>query len=663
MKKIRLFSAASLLCAFASLNAYSTDYTLCGQMGYSSLTQNYGIWQFTTDPQDELMQAIKEIELSPDYGGVKIDDRYYAFRRNYDSLDDKYQYMMYIYDASDNYAYITGAWTETEYISLGQVLAYNPKDKKVYAAYSESSWSGKTNRIATIDVARRSREVISSTSNQIYVMSFDEEGNLYAITNENILVKVDPATGNMSLIGDTEVDADNFSQAACISPEGDSMYWNTYSDGKGCLFSVDLATGKATLVKEMPGTSLFISMWVETVDVKEEAPAAPTNLTATFPDGALSGTVSFIAPTQTLDNSPITGELEFVIKIDGTKATEGKCQAGTFVERTVTTTTGLHRIEAYCSSTNAGQGETATLAAIYIGKDTPENPENIMLTPGQDNSLILTWEAPTKGIHNGYLNPEEVKYRVKRVNDETILSENATSPFTDDYWPELPERVCYEITAYVDDLNSLPAVSNKVMVGNPFDIPYSENFDTNAGANLYTVEAADDLGSSWIWQYEYGYYRIWSNEKKKNDWLFTPYIHLQPNVTYELAYDTWSLAKETMRICIGNAPESNAMTQVILQNSIVDTDYDVETRRVEFRVAEEGNYHIGFHSTTEDAENGLALYLDNVKLDKKPSTTNIESIDAANAEQQWFNLQGMPIKRPTAPGIYILNNKKVLITK
>lgn len=227
-------------------------------------------------------------------------------------------------------------------------------------------------------------------------------------------------------------------------------------------------------------------------------------------------------------------------------------------------------------------------------------------------------------MNGGYFNPSEVKYKVVRMADDAVVSADAVSPFADTFASERPAKLFYTVTPYItDEIYGLPMPSNKVMVGEPLGIPYSEDFTSYDDA--FTIEMRDDPGHSWEWQYDFGYYRIYNNDTVKDDWLITPYMALEAGYQYNVAFDTRSLAKENMRVCLGTAPESQAMTQVIADTFPVDTDYDWQTLNYTFTVPVSGNYHIGFHANSDDPTSNLALYLDNLHVTNQ-GLTSVASI-------------------------------------
>ena len=599
--------------------ASATDYYLCGQRSYSvSDSQTFGILRFDTTSGNSSMTQVKELLSDPTAGGVKTGDRYYAFSVTPGDYGD--DYYMYVYDAADNYTLITRASASSYFMSEGQVPAYNPADGKIYVSYAGSYYGM---QFGTLDLSDRWRSKIADLDTDVLVMAFDNTGNLYAVTTTGYLYGINPANGDMTYIGSTGVSPDECSQAACMSPDGRTLYWAAYSGGNGALYSVDVTTGRAAKIKDMPDGELFASLWIDGTVVLPGCPGPATALTVDFPGGALSGNVTFTLPTVRHDGAALTGNLDYEVFIDGIPVGTGSGAAGTQQSVACSATNGKHDIKVVCHNSD-GEGDSAELKGVFIGKDTPGYATDIRLAVDASGNVTLTWEAPAEGVNGGYFNPSEVKYKVVRMADDAVVSTDAVSPFTDTFASERPAKLFYTVTPYItEEISGLPMPSNKVMVGEPLGIPYSEDFTSYDDA--FTIEMRDDPSHSWEWQYDFGYYRIYNNDTVKDDWLITPYLALEAGYQYNVAFDTRSLAKENMRVCLGTAPESQAMTQVIADTFTVDTDYGWQTLNYTFTVPVSGNYHIGFHANSDDPTSNLALYLDNLHVTNQ-GLTSVASI-------------------------------------
>ncbi len=585
-----------------------------------------GIYQFTTG-QSAAIDAIAEITVEPNAGAVRVNNLYYVFNISNQGSYGK-EYNMYIYDIAGNYTLITRATTSEAFMSESQVIAHDPTSGTMYCTYNDPYYG---NRLATIDVSKRTRTVVASLDyNKFITLSFDNEGKLYGINNVGTLYEINKTTGETRYIGSTGVSPADYQQAATFTRnDNKTLYWADCEATQGALYAVDVNNAQATLIKTFPHEEEFASLWAGSNVVLGGAPAKATDLTATFANGALTGNFSFKAPQVTHDGQALTGNLNYSVKIDGKEVATGTIQTGATVDCPLTTTQGTHDF-AVTLSNNVGEGEEATVKSQYIGKDTPGMVQNVTLTRGNDTKqLILTWDAPTQGTHGGYFNPSEVKYTIRRMPADVIVSHEATSPFSEKVDATVPQRCFYEVTPYVDEnTQGVPMSSNKIMIGTPFTVPYLEDFTQNEHVNSFTIEDANNDGTTWEYMYEQGYMRIFTDEKEKNEWLFTPFITFEEKAEYKLSFDVQSIDKEKIEVKMGNDAASKNMTKTLMQEFDV-TKFEWVTKECTFTADATMPWFIGFHCTTTDAANSLALYLDNIKIEKIADAplTGLQDID------------------------------------
>lgn len=134
------------------------------------------------------------------------------------------------------------------------------------------------------------------------------------------------------------------------------------------------------------------------------------------------------------------------------------------------------------ASNEAGLGVSAT-ASAFIGVDKPLPPQNVRLVETGDNEVLVSWTPPTTGENGGYVNPDELSYRVQRSDGAwmTISKKGATS-FTSDEssvhlsWQQ--ERLYYHVHCSNEMGESGRGTSNSIIIGTPYQLPYTESFST-----------------------------------------------------------------------------------------------------------------------------------------------------------------------------------------
>ena len=659
----KIFATLSVF-AVAAMSAHGAqqDVTLYGQLYNGSA--DYGIYSFSSGT-DAVMEKVTDIAAEPNCGSVSTGSRFYCFSA--EAGDYGTEYAAYVYDSAADYTLVTRIGSAYSMAKAQQVLACDPTSSKIYTVYQESGYyGGVESYLGIVDISNRTITKIGSSlyfgfgSTAIVAMAFDPEGQLYGIASNSYLYKIDKTNANLSNVGSTGI-YPQYEQSMTFSPDGSVIFWAACNDDINALYSVDPSTASAKKIKDFVNGEEFVSLWTGGIVAADGAPAAATDLKADFQGASLSGTITFTAPVLTHAGNELGGVINYEIKANEQKVSEGTTAPGretvcpvVLSERGVTDFT-------VTLSNSEGIGESASLAGVFVGPDTPRYVENLRLEAGSaEGEFIVSWDSPETGAHGGYVDPAGIKYRVRRLPDFEILSENATSPFTDSFLSETPVMCSYEVMPYVDEnISGLPLTSNSIMTGKPFEVPYSEDFESTSHTGEWTIIDANGDGHSWEYQWDFGYYRVYNNDNPKDDWLISPYVRLESGKRYCLTFDVRTIADEEIEVRAGQSLEPAELDMVLIEPVLIpDTNYEWQTRECTFTAPVDGKYHFGFHAMTATPENALAAYIDNVKVERVQSS-GIEAVEitgAAASELRYFNMQGVEVSPETlVPGIYIVS--------
>lgn len=617
-----LLAAIALLVAMP-VNA-QTEYQLYGHL--VGTREDNGIYQLTTESTSPLT-VVQKILYSPDYGIVKVKDRYYFFV-NDDSGYGAEMYM-YIYNASD-FTYITRHKVPADMVSIGCPIAYDATTDKVYSIYKD----GSTYKLCTLELDKHNRKDIGTLSSNFLAIAFNGEGKLYGINSAGKVGELSTADAAFTEILSTGMNPLYQQSAAFPSDDNNTFYWAATLDdwgGTPGIYKIDLKAKTSTLLREFKHEEEFGCLWVGDKVVAKGAPAASTDLAADFANGKLTGKISFTAPEKTYGGQTLTGDLTYKVLVDGVENMQGSTQAGKATTAEVTITQGLHDFAVIVINAE-GDGDKAEIKNIYVGHDTPKQVQNVKLGQGDAaDKLILTWDAATEGMHNGYVDPAEVKYQVRKMPSGEIVDNAATSPFKYTVTQEKAEKCFFDVTPYIDnDHKGMPTASNKVMIGKPFEVPYTAGFDTNDEVLLFTTEHIGGGNAYWDWDYDYKFMKIYSSTSPKNDWLFTPFIAVEEGSIYKLSFDIRTIGTEKYEVKYGLAPEAAAMTEQLAADTEVESD-KFATRSIEFTANKTAAIYIGFHANTTNVEKAMNFYLDNIRLEKV-GTTAIGCIPATTTD-------------------------------
>ncbi len=209
------------------------------------------------------------------------------------------------------------------------------------------------------------------------------------------------------------------------------------------------------------------------------APAAVKNMQVKGGErGALTANVSFVLPVETLDGNLLTGTLGArLYRADGSLAAtvEGLAPGSDAV---LTDTEATHGINTYTVTATNGDGEGGRAEASgWIGVDVPVHIPYLDALPTYDNLRAeLSWDAPVKGLHGGYVDPHALKYNIYQLQDNSLYLINTTESNEITVMPQggnVQDFYTFYVTA-VSEAGESQAVSTGLVVGPPYELPMIE---------------------------------------------------------------------------------------------------------------------------------------------------------------------------------------------
>ena len=294
-------------------------------------------------------------------------------------------------------------------------------DGTIYGAFWNSSADG--TELGIPNYANKTRSTIGTLQNDYVAMGITKAGVLYGIASDGNLYKIDKTTAAETLIGSTGVAVSNgqnyYYQAGEIDQKDDTFYWlgTPYETGECSLYTVNLSTGKATLVKSL-GEYSITGLLVEKPAAEADAPAAVTDLAANFATGSTTGEISFKAPTKTYGGSTLSGTLNYSIKCDDQEVAKGTTSAGSTVKATVTLPQGKHTIQVIVSN-SAGDSPAAKLEIIVGAYEIPYFAD---LTIQNEFNLYTIIDANGDGSTFSFSSGARYLYNSSNPGDDWLIS-------------------------------------------------------------------------------------------------------------------------------------------------------------------------------------------------------------------------------------------------
>jgi hypothetical protein len=578
--------------------------------------QPYGMYAFELGNGE----SISAIATGDDYvatgGGVYANGKFYFV--------SYLSFMGYILADLNVCNFETWQVEESIPVEVGAVardMTYDPETGNVYGCFMNDDADGWVFGRMSLETGERT--VLSELDLVFVVIAANSKGEIYGIDLLGDLYKFDKLTGAKTLIGNTGRKP-AYSASGCFDMRTDKLYWECLeTDAVARVFEVNVADASVTLSTTLPNSSELVAMFIPVPEADDDAPAAVDDLKANFAEASLSGSIDFTLPVTTFAGAPLSGDLHYVVTQNEVSIRSGDAAAGTQLSLPITVSTdGDYRFTVTVS--NSVGNSPVAMVEQWIGYDIPAAVTNLKLAKTDTpNKVKLTWTAVNSTVHNGYINSEEVRYKVVRQPGNVVVAESQAETSFEETLPADAELTTYYYDVYAlnNNYSSLATKSNALSIG-VASLPFLETFDEN-GIDLFYVVDANGDGFTWTYDPTWEAARIrYSSANNytapKDDWLFAPLVSLQNDRLYHFSFDTrcyMSSEPERVEVKLGKAQSVEAMTQVVFPVTTVSND-ELATYDKYITVAENGNYSFGIHACS--LADKMYLYVDNVEISEGP---------------------------------------------
>lgn len=597
--------------------------TLYGWVYYNRQenSSKYGVYSIQPEDGASLKAVWLNGKINATGGGVYVDGRYRFV--SYDEATDGATY----------YEYDTSNWTQLKCYPLPDKTnialdeAYDPTTGTVYGCFIDKT--GSQFFFGTVDHDTHVRTAICSLATPLFAVVVSPEGQVYGISSDGNLYKVDKQTGEMTLVGATGL-SPKYSQSAVCDPATGKVYWAACTQsGASGLYEVSLTTGKATHIATFASREGVVGLYIPFERATSDAPGEVTNLKATLDGAGTSGQLSFNLPTTTYGGATLSGQLDYVVRINGVEVSKGQAQAGGAVSLDWEAKEGQNDVVVVVS--NAKGDGPLTKIAVWAGYDNPQPVGNLQLEKTAEGKLLLSWDAPAKGAHDGYLDASALRYTIVRYPGATTISTGyKTTSLTQSPKTTTYTNYWYTVMAQQHDMKSETATSNKVALGGAMTIPYSKEFAAGMSDwDNFTVIDANGDGTTWnspTSSDDCATYAA-NDEKAADDWLVTPALQLEASRTYKVSVSAHGdgTHTESLEIKAGASNTVKTLTIAVLNKQNV-TSAESQELVGYLTVPADGEYHVGIHALSEAA--AATLSIESISVENGPLSAAPDSVTA-----------------------------------
>lgn len=500
-------------------------------------------------------------------------------------------------------------------------ITYDYSTQAMYGVGADDAYAD-VSFLFKADLATGEVERVADLDDFMYSVAATLQGELYAISVDGMLYKVDKSTGDCVEILDTQLYAGAANTMEFDHASDDkTLYW-LYADDGYCshLVEIDIESLSVTDHGTLAGSAQVCGLCIPYESGSMAVPAAPGHFSAVADEnGELAAHLSWENPTTTVVGDPLSGTLsvevyrndESVYSIAVAKPGEALSYDDELTE------SGM--VEYRVVATNAeGEGMAAT-ASVYVGRDVPAAVDAVEVTVNDATSATVSWNAPVAGKHGGWFDASTLAYNIYRNPGNVAVAEGITDTRYSETGIEALGNYHYEVVAYTADGSGDAGTSDVVTLGEAIFLPYNTTF-AEADSNMWTVVDGNNDGTSWIYSgllggfYFDGYegdaiYYFGSTDKSADEWLVSSPMRFEDGESYELVFDKRISQKgESLNIDIAFGTGDDVAAYETIYSTTID-NFTLEALKLALPCMEGGDYRLGFHIY---AEAGGRLMLTNL---------------------------------------------------
>ena len=581
----------------------------------------YGFYKFS--PANGLKRELyQRLHGCVNGGGAYVGNQLHAVSNIYlddagnDISDGRTRY--HVWD-SDTWKELSSSYKNVWNIQMNDA-AYDPVGKRVIGASFYAT-------LAEINYETLEATDIFSLSFFPVAIAIDNAGVIWLLSESGELYSVDLSTEKETKIGSLDFSFMPALQSMTFDERTGKLYLaasegDMSGDFYGRLCEVSLTDASTKLIGYFPEHEEYTVLHVVYAP-EAKAPAAITDLTATYADASLNANISFTIPRTAYDGTSMSEDVTYSIYVnDATEpSVKGSAKPGDVVTKSIIPTEGRSKFVVVLSN-SYGEGDRNAIES-WGGEDEPFI-HKLDVTPNEvTNEITLNWDASNVGKNGGYADMTGVTYSISRYPDDIMIAEGITgTSYTDDLSNLDMKLYYYTVTPVKDGNYYTSTTSLQSFIGKPHNLPYYQDFENPACENELMVQDNNNDGNTWDFQFDwYGRGLVWSWPDPWNDaddWLNTPGFYFEKDYTYIIKFDASKYNNdytEILEVGVGeglNVSNYEIVMQPTAITSIVEESE--ETTEIVFVCKKSGVYHIGFHCISE--ANNLTLFLDNVSIEK-----------------------------------------------
>lgn len=515
-------------------------------------------------------------------------------------------------------------------------MSYDYSTKTMYAI---SVLNDAYTQLFTIDLNTAESKLVADLDRRFFTLACTYEGQLYGISFEGDLCKIDKTNGNVTVVGATGWHP-TYYQSMEFDHSDETLYWAANlmggTDFDDCIATVDINTGAAQKVAAVGNSPQIAGLYVPFAASEKGTPSAVSDFECVpGANGATTVALYWMNPTQTFDGKELTALTDIKVYRDREliKTFENP-EIGEEMSYTddLGDVKGGYHFYSVVASNSVGEGAEEKVR-IFVGRDIPADITTLTLQHDGYDKAVISWNQPELGPNGGYVDASSLSYKVVRKPDGRVIADGLKQTTVSDENISPVGQYSYSVVASNADGESNAVETETRVFGPAYSMPVTFDFTAFDADNSWTVMDANKDGYAWMWTKVSSGDRVMGHQASStavsDDWLISYYMPFEKDATYRAEMELHAYSADKLEFALLDEMYTVKPAQVI-DTVTIKGNRDKQRIGVVFKAESDGYKNLGIHALSPMRADWLEVF--NLSV-KKAEKSNLAAVSISGPEK------------------------------
>lgn len=515
-------------------------------------------------------------------------------------------------------------------------MSYDYSTKTMYAI---SVLNDAYTQLFTIDLNTAESKLVADLDRRFFTLACTYEGQLYGISFEGDLCRIDKTNGNVTVVGATGWHP-TYYQSMEFDHSDETLYWAANlmggTDFDDCIATVDINTGAAQKVAAVGNSPQIAGLYVPFAASEKGTPSAVSDFECVpGANGATTVALYWMNPTQTFDGKELSSLTDIKVYRDREliKTFENP-EIGEEMSYTddLGDVKGGYHFYSVVASNSVGEGAEEKVR-IFVGRDIPADITTLTLQHDGYDKAVISWNQPELGPNGGYVDASSLSYKVVRKPDGRVIADGLKQTTVSDENISPVGQYSYSVVASNADGESNAVETETRVFGPAYSMPVTFDFTAFDADNSWTVMDANKDGYAWMWTKVSSGDRVMGHQASStavsDDWLISYYMPFEKDATYRAEMELHAYSADKLEFALLDEMYTVKPAQV-LDTVTIKGNRDKQRIGVVFKAESDGYKNLGIHALSPMRADWLEVF--NLSV-KKAEKSNLAAVSISGPEK------------------------------